>query len=182
MGIYQYKDKKPSLASGSYVTEGAIVIGDVEIGEDSLVLYHAVIRGDEGKITIGPRCNIQEHAVCHLYEEFPLVMEEEVSIGHHAVVHGCVLKKRVLVGMGATVMDGAVIGENSIIGAGAIVPPGKQIPPNSLVIGSPGKVVRSLTAKDEEMVQLTIDTYVRNAREFQDKEILKPLDVMDVRA
>ncbi|PRO64495.1 gamma carbonic anhydrase family protein [Alkalicoccus urumqiensis] len=173
--IYAYKGVKPALAPSVYVSPSAEVIGDVEAGEESIILSNAVLRGDEGKIRIGPRCSIQEHVLGHLYEAYPLILEEEVSIGHGAILHGCTLKRRVLVGMGAIVLDGAVIGEHSIIGAGTVVPPGKEIPPYSLVLGSPGKVVRQVTEADQAMVQETVDTYVRNAREFADDTILTPL-------
>lgn len=174
--IYRYKDKIPKIHETAFIADGAKVIGDVEIGAYASVWFHVVLRGDEGPIRIGDRCNIQENSVCHLYEGFPLILEDEVTIGHNAIVHGCTLRKGVLVGMGATVLDGADIGEYSIIGANSFIPSGKVIPPRSLVIGSPGKVVRTLTDKDMELIEETIRTYVGNGKDYKQKEIFERID------
>ncbi|SDH92157.1 Carbonic anhydrase or acetyltransferase, isoleucine patch superfamily [Alteribacillus persepolensis] len=174
--IYRYKNHSPKVDESVYVADGAKVIGDVEIGSESSIWFNVVLRGDESPIKIGNRCNIQDNTVCHLYDQYPLILEDEVSIGHSAIVHGCKLKKGVLVGMGATVLDGAEIGEYSIIGANALVPSGKVIPPRSLVLGSPGKVVRELTEKDLSLIEETIETYVQKGKEFQNAEILKRID------
>ncbi|WP_079528099.1 gamma carbonic anhydrase family protein [Halobacillus hunanensis] len=171
--IYRYKDFSPQIHETAFVADGAKVIGDVEIGAQSSIWFHVVLRGDEGPIRIGERCNIQENTMCHLYEDFPLTLEDEVSVGHNAIVHGCTLRKGSLVGMGATVLDGAEIGEYSIVGANSLVPSGKVIPPRSLVLGSPGKVVRELTDKDMEMIEETIQTYVQKGKEFQKVEVLE---------
>ncbi|SDI15935.1 gamma carbonic anhydrase family protein [Alteribacillus bidgolensis] len=173
--IYRYKDHSPTIHESVYVADGARVIGDVEIGAESSIWFNVVLRGDEAPIKIGKRCNIQDNTVCHLYDQYPLSLEDEVSIGHSAIVHGCALKKGVLVGMGAVVLDGAEIGEYSIIGANALIPSGKVIPPRSLVLGSPGKVVRSLTDKDLALIEETIETYVQKGREFQHTEILEQI-------
>ncbi|WP_217586285.1 gamma carbonic anhydrase family protein [Lentibacillus saliphilus] len=165
--IYTYNHHTPKIDEAVYVADGAKVIGDVEIGAYSSVWFNVVIRGDEGTIRIGERCNIQENSTCHLYEQYPLTLEDNVSIGHNAIVHGCTLREGVLVGMGATVLDGADIGAYSIIGANTLVPPGKTIPPRSLVLGSPGKVVRTLTDDDMAMIQETIDTYVTKGQQFK---------------
>lgn len=174
--FYRYKEHIPKIDESAFIADGAKVIGNVTIGADTSIWFHVVLRGDEDRIQIGNRCSIQENTVCHLYEGNPLILEDEVSVGHNAIIHGCTLKKGVLVGMGATVLDGAVIGENSIIGANSLIPAGKEIPPNSLVLGSPGKVVRELTERDEEMLDLTIKTYVRNAKQFQDTEIFEKIE------
>ncbi|MFD2043658.1 gamma carbonic anhydrase family protein [Ornithinibacillus salinisoli] len=171
--LYRYKNFTPKVHETAYIADGAKVIGDVEIGAYSSVWFNVVIRGDEGPIRIGERCNVQDNSMCHLYEEYPLTLEDEVSIGHNAIIHGCTLRKGVLVGMGATVLDGADIGEYSIIGANSLVPSGKIIPPRSLVLGSPGKVVRTLTDKDMAMIEETIETYADKGQEFQRLEILE---------
>ncbi|WP_277674101.1 gamma carbonic anhydrase family protein [Piscibacillus halophilus] len=173
--IYRYKDQSPRIHDSVYIADGARIIGDVEIGEESSVWFNVTIRGDEGPIRIGKRCNIQENSMCHLYEQFPLTMEDEVSIGHNAIVHGCTLKRGVLVGMGATVLDGAEIGEYSIIGANSLVPSGKVIPPRSLVLGSPAKVVRELTDQDMKMIEETINTYAIKGQEFQDPKVFEKI-------
>ncbi|UOQ92443.1 gamma carbonic anhydrase family protein [Halobacillus shinanisalinarum] len=171
--IYRYKDFSPLIHDTAYIADGAKVIGDVEVGAKSSIWFNVVLRGDEGPIRIGERCNIQENSMCHLYEQFPLTLEDEVSVGHNAIVHGCTLRKGALVGMGATVLDGAEVGEYSIIGANSLVPSGKVIPPRSLVLGSPGKVVRSLSDKDMEMIDETISTYVQKGQEFKQIEVLE---------
>ncbi|MEC5424074.1 gamma carbonic anhydrase family protein [Virgibacillus sp. C22-A2] len=173
--IYRYKEHTPRIHETAFIADGARVIGNVEIGEESSIWFNVVLRGDEGPIQIGKRCNIQENTMCHLYEKFPLVLEDEVSVGHNAIIHGCTLRKGVLVGMGATVLDGAEIGEYSIIGANSLVPSGKVIPPRSLVLGSPGKVVRTLTDSDIAMIEETSKTYIRNGQEFQQKEIFEKI-------
>lgn len=165
--IYSFQNKKPQLHDSVYVAPGAHIIGDVTIGEESSIWFNSVLRGDEAPIIIGKRSNVQDNSTCHLYEGSPLVLEDEVSVGHNVILHGCTLKKGSLIGMGATVLDGAVIGENAFIGANALIPSGKVIPPNTLVLGSPGKVIRELTDKDLALIQLTIDTYVQKAKDYK---------------
>lgn len=171
--IYRYKDAIPSIDETAFIADGAKIIGNVEIGAKSSIWFNVVLRGDEGPIKVGKRCNIQENTMCHLYEQFPLTLEDEVSIGHNAIVHGCTLRRGVLVGMGATVLDGVEVGEYTIIGANSLVPSGKVVPPRSLVLGSPGKVVRTLTDKDIHMIEETIDTYVQKGQEFKQIDVLE---------
>ena len=139
------------------------LIGDVQVGKETSIWFNAVLRGDEDAITIGNRCSIQDNSSIHLSEGFPVIVEDEVTVGHNVILHGCTVKKRCIIGMGSTILDGAVIGEECIIGANTLIPSGKVIPPRSLVIGSPGKVVRELTDKDFELIQLSIDTYVEKS-------------------
>lgn len=179
--FYRYKEHIPKIDQTAFIADGVKVIGNVTIGAYSSIWFHVVLRGDEDAIVIGKHCNIQENTVCHLYEGFPLVLEDRVSVGHNAIIHGCTLKKGVLIGMGAIVLDGAVIGEDSIIGANSLIPAGTEIPPNSLVFGSPGKVIRTITERDREMLTITTETYVRNATEFQNKEIFEKLSGADIR-
>jgi carbonic anhydrase/acetyltransferase-like protein (isoleucine patch superfamily) len=126
------------------VADNAAVIGSVTMGDDSSVWFGAAVRGDSDSIAIGCRTNIQDNATIHNDEGQPVVIGNDVSIGHNAVIHGATLDDGVLVGMGAVVLDGAVIGQGSLIAAGAVVTKGSIIPPNSLVMGTPGKVVRTL--------------------------------------
>lgn len=174
--FYRYKEHIPKVDDSAFVAEGARIIGDVEIGSQTSIWFNVILRGDEDKIRIGNRCSIQENTVCHLYEGSPLIVEDEVTVGHNATIHGCTLKKGVLVGMGATVLDGAIIGENSIIGANSLIPSGKEIPPNSLVLGSPGKVIRELNDQDKEILDLSIRTYVRNSEEFRNEKVFEKVD------
>ncbi|WP_017185596.1 gamma carbonic anhydrase family protein [Alkalibacillus haloalkaliphilus] len=171
--IYRYKNHTPRIDETAFIADNARIIGDVEIGKESSIWFNVTVRGDEGPIRVGDRCNIQENSMCHLYEQFPLTLEDEVSVGHNAIVHGCTLRRGVLVGMGATVLDGVEIGEYSIIGANSLVPSGKVIPPRSLVLGSPGKVVRELTEEDMKMIEETIDVYANKGQEFNDSTIFE---------
>lgn len=174
--FYRYKDYTPQIDESAFIAEGAKIIGNVTIGEQTNIWFNVVLRGDEDEIKIGNRCSIQENTVCHLYKGYPLILEDEVTVGHNAIIHGCVLKKGVLVGMGATILDGAVIGENSIIGANSLIPAGKVIPPNSLVLGSPGKVVREINDQDRELLKNTIETYVKNTIEYQSPEVFEKIE------
>ncbi|RSL29448.1 gamma carbonic anhydrase family protein [Salibacterium salarium] len=174
--IYQYKESIPSIHESAFLSDESTIIGNVEIGEASSIWYNTVLRGDEGPIVIGRYCNIQENVTCHLYEEYPLTLEDEVSVGHNAIIHGCTLRKGSLVGMGAVVLDGAEVGEYSIIGAGSLIPPGKKIPPRSLVFGSPGKVVRSLTEEDQQMLDETIKTYTKKGQMYKRTDIIQPIE------
>jgi len=142
-----------------FIAENATVIGDVTLADDVSIWFGAVVRADRDRITVGTGSNIQDNAVVHTTPNFPVTIGEEVSVGHGAILHGCTIRDRVLVGMGAIVLNGAVIGEGSILGAGAVVTEGKEIPSNSLVLGVPGKAVRETTPEQREGI-------VRNAREY----------------
>lgn len=164
--IIPYGDKTPVVDETVFQAPGSYIIGDVKIGKNSTVWFNAVLRGDEDTIMIGEDCSIQDNVVCHLYEGSPLVIESGVTVGHNAILHGCTIRKRCIVGMGSTILDGAEIGEECIIGANTLVPSGKKIPPRSLVVGSPGKVVREVSEKDLQLIQLSIDTYVQKGKEY----------------
>ena len=165
--IYSYNGKTPQLHPTVFVAPGAHIIGDVVIGQQSTIWFNAVLRADEAPIVIGERCSIQDNSTCHLYEGFPLIIEDEVTVGHNVILHGCTIRKRSIIGMGATILDGAEIGEECIIGANTLIPSGKKIPPRSLVVGNPGKVVREINDKDLELIQLSIDTYVKKGKEYK---------------
>src|SRR3989442_375648 len=137
--------KEPDLGREVYIAQGAIVVGDVTIGDYSSVWYHAVLRGDINRIVVGHHTNIQDNAVLHLADEYPCRVGNYVTVGHCAIVHACTVGNEVLIGMGATILDGAVIGDQSLIGANALVTQKTEIPAGSLVLGSPAKVVRALT-------------------------------------
>lgn len=128
-----------------WVAPGAVVVGDVTIGADSSIWYGAVVRGDVCPVTIGARSNVQDLAVLHVTQDlFPLVVGDEVTIGHRAVVHGCRVGDGALIGIGAIVLDGAEIGAEALVGAGAVVTPGMRVPPGALVMGTPARVSRTL--------------------------------------
>ncbi|MGN7297364.1 gamma carbonic anhydrase family protein [Ferdinandcohnia sp. SAFN-114] len=166
--LIPFKDKKPNVHDTVFLAPGSYVIGDVQVGKETSIWFNAVLRGDEDAIIIGDRCSIQDNATIHLFEGSPVVVEEEVTVGHNVILHGCTIKKRCIIGMGSTILDGAVIGEECIIGANTLIPSNKIIPPRSLVLGSPGKVVRDLTKKDFELIQLSIDTYVEKNYIYND--------------
>jgi carbonic anhydrase/acetyltransferase-like protein (isoleucine patch superfamily) len=167
MAIYRLEQREPTLPEGFFwVAESAAVIGSVVIGEEVAIWFGAVLRGDNETITVGAGTNIQENAVLHTDDGYPLTIGENCTIGHKAMLHGCTIGANSLIGMGATVLNGAVIGRNCLIGAGALITEGKVIPDNSLVIGAPGKVVRELGADAEAMLAESARHYVENARRF----------------
>lgn len=172
--IISYNEKEPKISKSAFVAPGSYLIGDVEIGDESTIWFNAVLRGDEDSITIGKKCSIQDNSTIHLFEGSPVIVEDEVTVGHNVILHGCKIGRRSIVGMGSTILDGAVIGEECIIGANTLIPSGKQIPPRSLVVGSPGKVVREINEKDLELIQLSIDTYVQKGVDF--KKIFSSID------
>ena len=159
--LRQYKGVTPRVHATAYVDESAQVIGDVEIGEASSVWMNAVVRGDVHFIRIGHRSNIQDGTVVHVMNgTHPTTIGDDVTIGHAAVVHGCTLGNRILVGMGAILLNGADVGEDSIVAAGTLLTEGLKIPPRSLVMGSPGKVKRSLTDAEVASILEYSERYV----------------------
>jgi len=158
----------PSIHPTVYLAGGARVIGDVEIGEDSSIWFNSVVRGDVNRIRIGRRTNVQDNCTLHVTAEHPLVVGDDVTFGHGASVHGCTIEDLVLVGIGAVVLDGAVIGRGTVIGAGAVVAPGTAVPPASLVLGVPGRVVRTLDEAALAWNRLTALHYVEYARTYRE--------------
>ena len=166
MSLYALGDKHPFVSDDVWIAPGAHVIGDVVLSERSSVWFGATLRGDNERITVGYGTNIQENAVLHTDMGFPLEIGEGCTIGHKAMLHGCVIGHNSLIGMGATILNGAIIGNNCLIGAGALVTEGKQIPDGSLVMGTPGKVVRALDADAIKKLQLSAQHYQENAARF----------------
>ena len=166
--IAAYAGKAPQLDPTVYVVESATVIGDVVIGPESSIWFGAVVRGDIEPIRIGARSNVQDNATLHVVGgKFSTTLGDGVTVGHNAVVHGCVVENGALIGMGAIVLDGVVIGTESLVAAGALVAPGTHIPPRSLVIGSPGKVARPLTDEELERIRSSASNYVGYARRYR---------------
>ncbi|QDQ00652.1 gamma carbonic anhydrase family protein [Lysinibacillus fusiformis] len=162
-----YATKKPVVHESVFQAPGTYIIGDVSIDEESSIWFNAVLRGDEDTISIGKRCSIQDNATIHLFEGAPVIVEDDVTVGHQVVLHGCKIGRRTIVGMGSVILDYAEIGEECIIGANTLITQGTKIPPRSLVVGSPGKIIRTLQDKDFELIQLSIDTYVQKGKEFK---------------
>jgi gamma-carbonic anhydrase len=155
--------KKPTLGKNVYIAKGAAVFGDVTLGDHSSIWYNAVLRGDINRIVVGHHTNIQDNSVLHLADDFPCIVGNYVTIGHSAIVHACTIGDEVLVGMGATILDGTTIGDQCLIGAKTLVTPGSKIPPGSLVLGSPAKVIRQLTTKERTKLKTWAEKYVRYA-------------------
>lgn len=158
---------RPKCHDSVFVAEGATIIGDVEIGEESSVWFHTVIRGDIHRIRIGRRTNVQDQCTLHVTRENPVAVGDEVTFGHGAVVHGCTIEDLCLIGIGSVVLDGAVVGRGSVIGAGAVVPPGTVVPPHSLVLGVPGRTVRDLGPASIDVIRETASNYVGYARAYR---------------
>ena len=157
-----YLRRTPTLGSNVYIARTAVVIGDVTLGDNSSVWYGAVLRGDIHRIVVGANSNVQDNAVLHLADDFPCLIGDWVTIGHSATVHACTIEDECLIGMGSSILDGAVIGAQSIIGANALVPPGMKVPPGSMVLGTPGKVVRMLTEAERQGLKHWAKKYVVN--------------------
>ena len=168
MPLYAIDGQRPTLpADGSaWIAPSADVIGDALLGENVSVWFGAVIRADNTPIVIGAGTNIQEGAMCHSDPGSPLTVGERCTIGHHAILHGCTIGDEVLIGMGATILNGAVIGDGCLVGAGALVTEGKVFPPDSLIIGSPARVARTLAADARAGLRASAMHYVERARRY----------------
>jgi len=163
--------RKPQIGRHVYIASGAVVVGDVTLGDHSSVWYNAVLRGDINRIVVGQFTNIQDNAVLHLADDFACEVGDYVTIGHAAVVHACRVGNECLIGMGAVVLDGAVVGDRCIIGARTLVSQGARIPPHSLVLGTPGRVVRKLTAQEQKRLRLWAVKYSRMAAWYSRQQI-----------
>ncbi len=168
MAIRTYQGITPSLSARVFIDSSAVVIGDVQLGEDSSVWPFALIRGDMHRIRIGARSSVQDGSVLHIThagpfnpDGFPLIIGDDVTIGHKVTLHGCTLGNRILVGMGSIVMDGAVVQDDVVIGAGSLVPPGKVLESGYLYVGSPVKQARALTDKERSFFSYSAANYVR---------------------
>ena len=156
-----YRGQMPRVHPTAFIDDSAQVIGDVEIGEDSSVWMCVVMRGDVNLIRVGRRSNVQDSTVVHVMKDtHPTQIGDDVTIGHGAIVHGCTIEDRCLIGMGAILLNGVTVGSGSIVAAGSLLPEGTQIPPRSLVMGSPGKVRRTLSDTDLDEIQMYADRYV----------------------
>lgn len=167
MALYALGERRPELRGTAWVAETAAVIGNVLIEDGASVWFNAVLRGDNERITLGRASNVQDGAVLHTDPGFPLTLAAEVLVGHQAMLHGCSIGEGSLVGIQAIVLNGAVIGRECLIGAGALIPEGKRIPDRSLVLGSPGKVVRQLTDREAAMIRFGCAQYAERARRYE---------------
>jgi carbonic anhydrase/acetyltransferase-like protein (isoleucine patch superfamily) len=166
MAIYELDGNEPSLGEGAWVADSATVLGAVELGENASVWFGAVIRGDTETIKVGRNSNIQDLSVLHADIGSPLTIGDNVTVGHQVMLHGCTVGDNSLIGIQAVVLNNARIGRNCIVGAGSVVTEGKEFPDNSLIIGSPAKVVRTLDDAAAARLKQSAEHYVDNARRF----------------
>ncbi|MGI0119746.1 gamma carbonic anhydrase family protein [Zooshikella sp. RANM57] len=171
--LRSFQDKSPIVADSTYVDPAAVVIGDVVIGEDCSIWPATVIRGDMNWIRIGDRTSIQDGSVLHIThassynpEGYPLQIGNEVTVGHKAILHGCTIEDQVLIGMGATIMDGAHVSSHVVVGAGSVVPPGKKLNSGFLYVGTPARPIRELTEMEMEYFRYSADNYVKLKNQY----------------
>lgn len=169
--IKEFLGKSPNIHKTAHIAHSADIIGDVIMGEESSAWFNVTIRGDVNKITIGNRSNVQDNACIHVMNQTgPTLIGDEVTIGHGAVVHGCTIKDRVLIGINATILDKAVIESDVIVAAGTLVPPNKTLESGFLYIGSPAKAVRKLSEEEILSIKKYSQNYVKYSRAFQGKD------------
>lgn len=167
MAIYELDGQTPTLADSCWVADSAQVMGRVEMGEDSSVWFGSVLRGDSEQIRIGKRTNVQDGSVLHADPGVPLLLGDDVTIGHKVMLHGCIVGDGSLIGIGAVVLNGAKIGKGCLVGAGSLVTEGKEFPDGSMILGSPAKAVRQLTPEQSADLARIAGHYVDNAAKFR---------------
>ena len=167
MAIYELDGVAPTIADSAWVADSAQVMGRVELAEDASIWFQSVLRGDTETIQIGKGSNVQDGSVLHADHGLPLVIGDYVTVGHKVMLHGCTIGDESLIGMGAIVLNGAKIGKNCLVGAGALVTEGKEFPDGSMILGSPAKAARQLTAEQIEGLRRSARHYVENARRFK---------------
>ena len=170
--LITFQNIKPNIGRSAFIAETAVLIGDVRVGPSANIWYNAVLRADLNRIEIGACSNLQDGVIVHLEKDEPCLIGSYVTIGHNAVVHGCVIEDDCLIGMNATILTGARIGKGSIIAASALVPEGKVIPERSLVMGVPGKIIRELTDQDPSGHQSALN-YLEYAKLFMQQKVKK---------
>ncbi|MCM3740175.1 gamma carbonic anhydrase family protein [Oceanobacillus luteolus] len=166
--IDHYQGVYPTIHESVFVAKNAVIIGDVTIDEESSIWFHVVIRGDLSPTRIGKRVSIQDLTVLHQSPNTPLIIEDDVTIGHQVTLHSSIIRKNALIGMGAIVLDGAEVGENAFVAAGSLVPPGKKIPPNTLYMGNPAKFARELTEADYQEMERVRKSYVEKGKYYKE--------------
>lgn len=164
--LFSYDGMSPRTEEAAFIAASSVLVGDVRVRKDASVWFSSVLRGDINFIEIGECSNVQDGCLLHVTKTLPVVVGKCVTLGHGAILHGCRIGDACLIGMGATVLDGAVIGEGSVIAARALVPEGKTIPPGSLVMGIPGKIMRTLTLEEIVQTREHAQAYVALARTY----------------
>lgn len=165
--IYPFKDKYPTIDPSVFIADYATITGDVTIGAETTIWFNTVIRGDVSPTIIGKRVSIQDLSCLHQSPKYPLIIEDEVTVGHQVTLHSCTIRKGALIGMGSIILDGAEIGEGAFIGAGSLIPPGKVIPPNCLAVGRPAKVVRELNDEDKKDMERIVREYAEKGQYYK---------------
>jgi len=164
--LHKFNDMKPNIKKANFVATSADIIGDVTAEENSSIWYNCTLRGDIAAIKIGKNSNVQDNSVIHVNHDVGTIIGENVTIGHRVLLHACTVEDGCLIGMGAIILDNSVIGKESIVGAGSLVTMGKKFPPRSLILGSPAKVVRTLTEKEVESIRENVASYVEISKEY----------------
>lgn len=165
--LHRFEEKFPTVHENSFVAQSADVVGDVNIAQDASIWFGAVLRGDTNSIYIGKGSNVQDNCVLHAnIDDSPVCIGENVTVGHGSILHGCVVGDRALIGMGSIIMDGVEIGEDTIIAAGSLITSGKEIPSGVLCIGSPAKVVRTLTDEEKRSLVESADRYIMMSKKY----------------
>ena len=163
-----YQRRLPQIAASAYIDAQAVIIGDVSIGEQSSVWPCTVIRGDVNFIRIGARSNVQDGCVLHVMRDtHPLILGDDVTVGHGVILHGCNIASRCLIGMGSVILNGAKVGAGSIIAAGTLIPEGTEVPPGSMFMGHPGKLRRALTAAENDSIDRYAQNYIRYSETYK---------------
>jgi carbonic anhydrase/acetyltransferase-like protein (isoleucine patch superfamily) len=171
--IYALDDLAPRVGRDVYVAPTAVVVGDVELGDEVSIWFGAVLRGDVERLTIGPRCNVQDNSVLHSDPGSPLVLGERVTVGHAVILHGCRIGEGSLIGMGASILNNARVGRNCLVGANALVTEGKEFGDGLLIVGSPARVIRALTPEELALIAGSAGRYVERGRHY--RTALRPL-------
>lgn len=167
--ISAFKGRAPRIAPSAFVAPDATVIGRVELADESSLWFQTVVRGDINEIRIGTQTNIQDGSLLHVTRRHAVIIGNRVTVGHGAIIHGCSIGDDCLIAMGAIVLDGAVVDAGCIVGAGTLIPPDMRVPAGSLVLGSPGKVVRQLNEQDLRRIESGWRNYVEYRREYMDE-------------
>lgn len=165
--IFPFHDKYPKISPTAFIADYVTITGDVEIGDETNIWFNTSIRGDVAPTIIGKKVSIQDNSVLHQSPNNPLIIEDEVIIGHSCVLHSCIIRKKALIGMGSIILDRAEIGEGAFIGAGSLVPQGMKIPPNSLAFGRPVKVVRQVNEHDRKEMERIVREYVEKGNYYK---------------
>ena len=164
--LHKFNNMKPNIKKANFVADSADIIGDVTAEENSSIWYNCTLRGDIAAIRIGKNSNVQDNSVIHVNHDTETIIGDNVTIGHRVLLHACTVEDGCLIGMGAIILDNSVIGTESIVGAGSLVTMGKKFPPRSLILGSPAKVVRTLTEKEVESIRENVASYVEISKEY----------------